>query len=89
MVKRIYEVEYRDLSMSLEDLWGKNSPVKGSSQCDGLKMEVCLVCLRNSKEASMARVEGMRSQIGGELREVKVGEWDNMCTVTQGTVAID
>lgn len=37
---KICEVEYRDLKLSLADIWGKNSPVKGNSQSDGLKMEV-------------------------------------------------
>lgn len=51
---------------------GKNSLVKGNSQCDGLKMEVFLACLRSLKEASMAGIEGARGQRKDELREAMV-----------------
>ena len=78
IVKRISEVEYKDSCdtnitylkeggerMSLANVWWKESPVRGNSQCDGLKMEVCLVSLRTSKEASIAGAEGVRGQREG------------------------
>lgn len=61
--------------MSHADTWGKNSLVKRNSQCDVLKMEVFLACLRSLKEASMAGIEGARGQRKDELREDRVGAW--------------
>lgn len=82
VVPHLFEVVER---ISLEDIWGKNSPVKGTANV----LEMCLVCLGTSKEASMAGAEGVRGQRErDELGEVKVGERDNMPHVDRSPKAL-
>ena len=55
--------------MSYAAIW-KGIPEGENSQCKRPKMGVCLACWRNSKEASLGRIDLVKSRVRDEAREV-------------------
>lgn len=64
--------------------WWKSAPSRGNSQCKGLKVEMCLACLKNSKKAAVTRAEQARRAVGDETRVgVETRSWGRLCILVE------
>lgn len=57
-------------------IWKRNIPRKQKSNCKGLEAEICLACLRKSKEAKVIHVVNVKEEVeANETREEAEGHY--------------